>query len=75
MKKLREQCFSNFRKNAKTKNMDKMVEALSSFYDESYFEDDVSGQTFDDVVSKIHEVDPEADAISVAKVFFESVKN
>ena len=72
--KLRENTFNRFKENAKVENMDKMVECLGNFFDEAYFQDDLSGQTFDDVVAKIHEVDPKADAVAAAKVFFESVK-
>lgn len=72
--KLRENAFTRFKENAKVENMDKMVECLGNFFDEAYFQDDLSGQTFDDVVAKVHEIDPKADAVAAAKVFFESVK-
>ena len=71
---LRENTFTRFRKNVKSNNKDKLVECLGIFFDEAYLQDDLSGQTFDDVVAKIHEVDPDADAVATAKVFFESVK-
>ena len=72
--RLRENTFTRFRKNVKSNNKDKLVECLGIFFDEAYLQDDLSGQTFDDVVAKIHEVDPDADAVAAAKVFFESVK-
>ena len=72
--RLRENTFTRFRKNVKSNNKDKLVECLGIFFDEAYLQDDLSGQTFDDVVAKIHEVDPDADAVATAKVFFESVK-
>ena len=43
--------------------------------DTEYLQDDLSGQTFDDVVKTIHEADPKADAVAAAKVFFEAVKS
>ena len=65
--RLRENTFTRFRKNVKSNNKDKLVECLGIFFDEAYLQDDLSGQTFD-------EVDPDADAVATAKVFFESVK-
>ena len=74
MAHFKENAFTHFKESVKVNNMDKMIECLGNFFDEVYFQDDLSGQTFDDVVAKVHEVDPEADAVAVAKVFFESVK-
>lgn len=74
MSKMKEDAFKRFKENVKSENKEKLVECLGNFYDEAYFQDDLSGQTFDDVIKTIHEADPDADAVATAKVFFESVK-
>ena len=73
--KLRENAFTRFKENVNSEEKEKLAECLGNFYDEAYLHDDLSGQTFDDVVKTIHEADPKADAVAAAKVFFEAVKS